>query len=214
MIKIIGTSVKKFFFLSTFLLLISFFVNNAFASNNNTIECIGNYSGSSFYDLVVPKGQTCQLDRFNVVNGSIKVEKNASLTICPDNEIHGDIKAHNADSIYISDLTGGPCSTAKARGITIDGDVKIESANSVSLFGNPYGGIAIIKGSIKVENVALVMIQSFNNFSSIKGDVKVEHSGDVTITENVIGGGLKIKATTRSCIEQKNTVSGKLNSCP
>lgn len=74
----------------------------------------------------MPKGQTYQLDRFNTVNGDIKVEKGASLIVCPDNDIHG----------------------------------------------------------------------------------------DVTVTDNVIGGDLKIKGTNGTCTEQNNSVSGKLNSCP
>lgn len=200
----------------TCLLLLSLFAGNSvLAENGRPQTCVGNYSGASFGDLVVPKGQTCQLDRFNSVNGDIKVEKDASLIVCPDNDIHGDVKAHKANSVYISDLTEGPCGTApKALGITIDGDVKIEGASSVSLIGNPFGGVAVIKGDVKVENAAAVVIQSFNNLSSILGDVKVSRSGDVTVTDNVITGDLKIKATTGVCTEQNNSVSGKLNSCP
>ncbi len=197
------------------LLLISLFASNtALAKNGKPKTCVGNFAGASFGDLVVPEGQTCQLNQFNVVDGSIKVEKDASLIVCPDNEIHGDVKAHQANSVYISDITGGPCSPAKALGITIDGDVKVEGGSSVSLVGNPNGGVAVIKGNVKVENVEAVSIQSFNSLSKINGDVKVEHSGVVTVADNIIGGDLKIKGTVGACIEQNNLVSGKINSCP
>lgn len=176
--------------------------------------CIGSFAGTSFGNLVVPKDQTCQLNQFNVVNGDVKVEKGASLIVCPDNQIKGSVKAHQPNSVYISDLTGGPCSPAKALGITIDGDVKVEGGNSVSLTGNPWGGIAVIKGSVKIEKVAGVSIQSFNNLSKIVGDVKIEHSSNVTVADNVIGGNLKINGTTGSCTQQNNSVSGKLSSCP
>ena len=73
--------------------------------------------------------------------------------------------------------------------------------------------MAVIKGSVKIEKVEAVVIQYFNNLSSIQGDVKVEHSGDVAVLDNVISGDLKIKGTTGSCIEQDNLVSGKLSSC-
>lgn len=214
---------KKVYFLSlflSFLLLISALVSsNVFADDEDedggATICVSSYSGTTFDNLVVPKGQTCQLDRFNVVNGDVRVEKDANLVICPDNEIHGDVKAHKANSVYISDLTDGPCGSApKALGVTIDGDVKVEGANSVNLIGNPFGGVAVIKGDVKVENVAAVAIQSFNNLSSILGDVKIERSGDVTVTDNIIGGDLKIKGTNGTCTEQNNSVSGKLNSCP
>lgn len=194
------------------LLLVFSAISNAASASTEEI-CVGNYSYSTFGDLVVPKGQTCQLDQFNVVNGSIKVEKDANLVVCPDNEIHGNVRSHKANSVYISDLPGGPCSPAKALGVTIDGDVKVAGGGSVNLIGNPYGGIAVIKGDIKVENVATVVIQFFNNLSSIQGDVKIEHSRDLTVTDNVIGGNLKINGTAGNCIEQNNSVSGKVNSC-
>lgn len=205
------------FILSLFFLLATVFVKtNAFADNddNNVTVCTGNYSGTIFDGLIVPKGQTCQLDQFNVVNGDIKVEKGASLTVCPDNQIVGSVKAHKSNNVYISDLTGGPCSPAKALGVSIGGDIKVEGGNSVSLIGNPNGGVAVIEGNIKIENVGTVTIQFFNNLSAIKGDVKVNHSGEVTITDNVIGDDLNIKGTTGSCTEQNNSVSGKLDSCP
>lgn len=198
-----------------FLLLLFLFVGRvASAQNNGSQSCVGNYTFTTFGDLFVPRGQTCQLDQFNTVNGNIRVEKDANLIVCPDNEIHGDIKASKAGSVYVSDLTGGPCSPGKALGITIDGDVQAENTGSVTLAGNPWGGVAIVKGSVKLENVAAVSIQYFSNLSSIWGDVKIEHGGDVVVADNVIGGDLKIKATTGTCLEQNNSVSGKFNSCP
>lgn len=208
---------KKMFVLSAILYLFLFsslMGNTVFAKKGEPQVCVGNYSGTSFGGLVVPESETCQLDRFNVINGDVKVEKGASLVVCPDNEIHGSVKAHKPNNVYISDLTGGPCGLAKALGVTIDRDVHIEGGTSVSLLGNPYGGVAVIKGNIKVENVGSVLIQHFNNLSSILGDVKVSHSGDVTVTDNVIGGDLKIKGTIGQCAEQNNSVSGKLTSCP
>ena len=196
------------------LLLFLFASYTVLANNGQPQTCVGNFAGTSFGDLVVPEGQTCQLDRFNVVDGSIKVEKDASLIVCPDNEINGDVKAHQANSVFISDIVGGPCSRPKVRGITIDGDVKVQGGSSVSLIGNPFGGVAVIEGDVKVENVGEVSIQSFNGLSRIEGDVKVEHSGVVTIADNIIDGDLKIKGTAGACIEQNNLVSGKINSCP
>lgn len=197
------------------LLLLSFsLVNTVFAKNGGADVCVGSYFGASFGDLVVPAGQTCQLNQFNVVNGDVKVEKDANLIVCPDNQIQGSVKAHQPNSVYISDLTGGPCGPIKALGVTIGGDIKVEGGSSVSFVGNPFGGVAVIQGNIKVENVSAVSIQSFNNLSSIHGDIKVEHSGDVTVTDNVIGGDLKIKGTTGLCSEQNNSISGKVDSCP
>lgn len=185
------------------------------AEGGGAQTCVGNYAGTVFSeDLVVPEGQTCQLDQFNVVYGSIRVEKGADLIVCPDNAIHGDVKSHGANSVYISDLTGWPCSEAKALGITIDGDVKVEGGGSVSLIGNPYGGVAVIKGNIKVEHVGDVSIQNFHNLSAVEGNVKVERSGTVTVTDNIIGGDLRIKGTEGSCVEQNNLVVGRRNSCP
>lgn len=197
------------------LILVSLFtINIVLAKNGGPQTCVGNFAGTSFGNLIVPEGQTCQLNRFNVVDGSIKLEKGASLIVCPDNEIRGDVKAHQANSVFISDLVGGPCGPIKALGITIGGDVKVEGGSSVSLIGNPDGGVAVIKGTVKVENVESVSIQSFNSLSRIEGDVEVKHGGGVIVADNTIGGDLKIKDTSGVCIEQNNLVSGKINSCP
>ena len=197
-------------------LLVSLFVSGKVFADEDGGEavCIGNYSGTSFGDLVVPEGQTCQLNQFNVVGGDLKVEKGANLIVCPDNHIQGSVKAHQPGSVYISDIAGGLCSPAKALGITIDGDVKVEGGGSVTLLGNPFGGVAVVKGDVKVENAQSVVIQSFANLSSLQGDVKVSHSGDVTVTDNVIGGNLQIKGTSGSCTQQNNSVTGKVDSCP
>lgn len=202
-------------FIILFSLIVIFFSSTSSAFAKSTPEiCSGNYTYTSFGDLVVPQGQTCQLDQFNVVSGSIKVEKDANLIICPDNQIHGDIKAHKANSVYISDQTGGLCSPAKALGVTIDGDVKVAGGNSFTLLGNPWGGVAVIYGNVKAENVKSVSIQSFNNLSSILGNVNLEHNGYVLVADNIIGNDLKINSTTGSCTEQNNSVFGKTNSCP
>ena len=87
--------------------------------------CSGSHSFSSFNNLIVPEGQTCKLDRFNVVNGDIEVRKGATLIICPDNQILGDVKARNADTVFISDQPIPPCREIKERGVTIGGDVKV-----------------------------------------------------------------------------------------
>lgn len=207
---------KKFSgLLISFFLMFLFFSNGSPAIAKSTPQiCSGNYTYTTFGDLIVPQGQTCQLDQFNVVNGNIKVEKDASLVICPDNQIHGDVKAQKANSVYISDQTGGLCSPAKALGIIIDGDVKMEGGNSFTLFGNPWGGIAVIHGNVKADNVKSVSIQSFNNLSNILGNVNLEHNGDVVVSDNIIGKDLKINSTSISCLEQNNSVSGKTNSCP
>lgn len=183
-------------------------------ANNGHHTCVGNYSYTAFGDLVVPEGQTCQLDQFNSVNGNIKVGKNATLIVCPDNNISGDIKAEQAESVFVSDLTVPPCAPTKALGINIGGDVKVNGGNSVSLFGNPFGGVAVIEGDVKINNVQSVVVQSFNNLSHINGNVKVGHAGDVTILDNIIGGDLKIKGTSGTCLEAGNSVSGKTDSCP
>ena len=197
------------------LLFFSLLGTTAFAKRGGTEVCVGNYVNTSFGDLVVPKDETCQLDRFNVVSGNIKVEKGASLIVCPDNEIQGSVNAHKPNTVFISDLTVGLCQSQppKALGITIGGDVKVEGGDSVSLIGNPDGGVAVIQGNVKMENVGAVVIQFFNNLSSIQSDVKIEHSGNVSVLDNVINGDLKIKGTTGSCVEQGNSVSGKLSPC-
>jgi hypothetical protein len=77
-------------------------------SGDGAALCIGSHSDSSFNDLVVPKGQTCQLNRFNVVDGDIKVRKGASLIVCPDNDIRGDITADKPNTVFITDQMIGP----------------------------------------------------------------------------------------------------------
>ena len=195
------------------LLLLFFTSSTTFAKSNGSRTCIGNYSYTTFDDLVVPEGQTCMIARFNVVNGNIKVKEGASLIICPDNDIRGNIRANKPDTVFISDQIVGICAPTapppKALGITIGGDVKVEGGNSFTLLGNPLGVVAI-KGNVEIKNMQTVEISQF----VVNGDVKMEHSGTVTVTDNVIGGDLKIKGTTGTCTEQNNTVSGKLNSCP
>lgn len=190
-----------------------FLLNSPAWADDDNRTCVGNYSGTTFEDIVVPKGQTCQLNRFNVVNGDIKVRKNATLIVCPDNIISGDIKAEQAESVFISDLTISPCASAKALGVSIGGDVKVNGGNSVSLFGNP-SGVAVIEGYVEIKNVQSVSVQYFNGSSYINGDVRVKHAGEVNVLENIIGGDLKIKGTSGACLEAGNSVTGKTDSCP
>ena len=175
--------------------------------------CIGSHSFSSFNNLVVPKGQTCMIGRFNVVNGDIKVREGASLIVCPDNDIKGDIKANNPNTVFISDQLIGPCAPTapppKALGITIGGDVKVEGSSSFTLVGNPLGVVAI-NGDVKIKNTQTVEILQF----TVNGNVEVRNSGDVTVTDNTIGGDLKIKGTSGTCIEQGNLVAGTVDTCP
>lgn len=178
--------------------------------------CRGSYSSSTFENVVVPKGNTCKLDRFNTVSGNIKVEEGASLIICPDNEIKGNIKAEGADTVFISDLLFvSPCSppeAPKALGITIGGNVDIKGAASFTLLGNP-AGVTTIYGNIKVKNTQNVLIE---NFDGITGNVEAKSNGNVSITGNTIEGNLKIKGTTGSCRgdETNNSVSGNTDACP
>lgn len=197
------------------LLLLSFFVSNtAFAKKGGPDVCVGNHSYSTFDNIVVPSGNTCKIDRFNVVSGNIKVEEGASLIICPDNEIKGNIKAEDADTVFISDLLFvSPCSPPgppKALGITIGGNVDIKGASSFTLLGNPFG-VTAINGNVNIKQTQNVRIE---NFTGIAGNVEVKNNGNVVVTGNTIGGNLKIKGTTGSCIEQNNFVSGKVSSCP
>lgn len=198
------------------LLLLSFFVSNtAFAKSGGSDVCVGSHSYSTFNNIIVPSGNTCKIDRFNVVSGNIKVEEGASLIICPDNEIGGNIKAHAADTIFISDLLTLLCAPPidappKALGITIGGNVDIKGVGSFTLLGNPLG-VTSINGNVKVKHAQNVRIE---NFDGITGNVEAKNNITVTITGNTIGGSLKISGTTGSCTEQNNFVSGKLNSCP
>lgn len=176
--------------------------------------CVGNHGGSSFKDLVVPKGQTCQLDGFNVVTGDIKVRKGASLVVCPDNDIRGDIKADKPDTILITDQTIPPCGSIKALGITVGGDIKVSDGRLVQLIGNPSGGVAVVEGDVEVKNTQTVDIRDFSNLSEIRGDVTVKDSGDVTVTANIIRGDLTIRGTRGTCVEIGNFVAGDLDSCP
>ena len=194
------------------LILTSAMVSNVLADNAKKIVCTGEYSYASLNDLIVPKGQTCTIGRFNVVNGNIEVKEGANLVVCPDNDIHGNIKADRPNSIFISDQLIGPCAPLspppKALGIIIDGDIKVESGNSFTLIGNPAGVVAV-KGDVKIERTQTVAIMQF----TINGDVNIKHSTDVTVTDNVIGGDLKIKGTSGTCTENNNSVSGKVDSC-
>ena len=193
--------------------LVSQYVSVAVAKNNETV-CAGSYSGTAFDgDLVVPKGQTCTIGRFNVVNGDINVREGANLIICPDNDIRGGIKANRPNSVFISDQLIGPCAPLapppKALGITIAGDVRVENGGSFTLLGNPLGIVAV-SGDVEIKKMQTVEILQF----TVNGDVAVKQSKDVTVTGNIIGGDLKIKGTSGTCVEQSNSVTGKVDSCP
>ena len=209
-------AMKKVFVLGVFfcLFLLSLFIKNTVSANSGEPQtCVGNYSYTTLSDLVVPEGQTCMIGRFNVVNGDIKVKAGANLIICPDNDIRGDIKANRPNTVFISDQIIGLCALTapppKALGITIGGDVKVEGGSNFTLLGNPLGVVAI-KGNVKIKNMQTVAISQF----TINGDTEVKNNTDLTVTGNIIGGDLKIKGTSGTCIEQNNSVSGKLDSCP
>jgi|TARA_Y100000310_G_scaffold75749_1_gene72128 hypothetical protein len=176
-------------------------------------SCTGTHTESSFNSIIVPQGETCTLEKFNEVSGDITVQQGASLIICPDNDIAGNIKAKGADTVFISDQKIPPCALPpppKALGITIGGSVKVKNANSFSLIGNPAGVTSIGK-DVKVKDTQDVNIIDFDG---IAGNVKAEKNGDVTITGNTIGKNLKIKGTTGSCVDADNSVGGKIKGCP
>lgn len=172
--------------------------------------CVGSYSGSTFDDLVVPEGRTCQLNQFNVVNGNIKVKKAASLIICPDNSIQGDIRAKKPGTIHISDLPAPPCGPQKALGITIGGDIRVRGGGVFRLLGNP-SGLNLVEGDVVVVETQTIEIV---NHTDLRGDVVVKHNGDVTVTGNTIGGDLRIRGTSGHCVESGNSVAGDVDSCP
>jgi hypothetical protein len=75
-------------------------------------------------------------------------------------------------------------------------------------------GVAVVEGDVEVKNMQAVEIRDFNGSSAIRGDVRVRNSGNVIVTDNDIGGDLKIRGTSGTCREAGNSVGGELDSCP
>ena len=183
-------------------------------AKGDEVICNGSHTGSSFGSLLILEDTTCTLERFNVVNGDIKVKEGATLIICPDNDILGNIRANKPNTVFISDQSISPCSPPKSLGITIQGDIEVKNGGTFRLIGNPYSGVAIIEGRVKVKGMQTVEIRDFRTLSKIQGDVRVTNNADVTITGNTIEGKLDIKGTSGSCTESGNTVTGTVNGCP
>jgi len=71
--------------------------------------CSERQTFSAFNNIVVPEGQTCILDQFNVVHGDIEVKKGATLVVCPDNDVVGNVIADGAETVNITDILTAPC---------------------------------------------------------------------------------------------------------
>lgn len=71
--------------------------------------CNDRQTFSAFGNIIVPEGQTCVLDQFNVVKGDIIVKEGATLVVCADNDIAGSIIADGAETVALIDSLGGVC---------------------------------------------------------------------------------------------------------
>jgi len=71
--------------------------------------CSERQTFSAFNNIVVPEGETCILDQWNVVQGDIEVKQGATLVICPDNDIIGNVIADGAETVHITDILAAPC---------------------------------------------------------------------------------------------------------
>lgn len=98
--------------------------------------CSDRQTFSAFNNIVVPEGQTCILDQFNVVRGDIEVKQGATLVVCPDNDIAGSVRADGADTVKLSDILEPPCiSPLSHGGSTADPMGTVSSINKAGTHG-------------------------------------------------------------------------------
>jgi len=159
------------------------------------IVCTGSIGGLTVNNLLVPQGATCTMDQFNVVLGSITVEDNATLFVCADNDIVGNVVAGTGTKLVIRDKLFTACTAGtKALGINIGGDIIQNGGASFTLEGGTTPTAEMnIEGNIEITNsVGTVRIEGVND-QGVQGFVRITGGSGFTIIQgNTFNGNLEI----------------------
>ena len=154
--------------------------------DDNTGACQSFLGAVTVRDLHVPQGANCVLNGTRV-QGNIKVEKDASLTV-QDVTVIGNIQAEGARLVEVlaGSTVGGSIQLkhggpARIENVSVNRDIQLESNKGVlSVIGNQVGG----------------NMQVFQS------------AGDLTIANNIVNGNLQCKENSPAPSGGNNTVWG------
>jgi hypothetical protein len=189
-------------------------------------NCTGLVTGGTFADVVVPAGQSCQLDGVRVT-GSVTVQTGASLEITnlsADSTVRKDVKGNGCDFIELE-------ATSLSNRIAVGGNLVITNCTGTvfnggqaSSFNQPPPSILIGKNVTCSANAQNCVFDYFVvggsvtcsgnaeectvNSNGIGGSATLNNNqGGITVDHSVIGGNLACSGNT-STNGATNTVAG------
>ena len=193
--------------------------------------CSERQTFSAFNNIIVPEGQTCVLDQFNVVQGDIQVEQGASLYVYADNDIAGSIMADGAETVYLIDYVPPYARTMDddddddddnddARNDDDDDDARNDDDDDDDVVilpppPTPKARGLVILGSVDIQNTNnFALIGNPLGITIVQGDVTVQNTQNVEVIDVDRIGNLEI-STSASCDVSNNVVSGstELSGC-
>jgi subtilisin family serine protease len=154
--------------------------------DDSTGVCQGSLGAVTVKDLQVPRGATCTLNDTRV-EGNIKVERDASLTVQGVTVI-GNILGEGARLVEV------------LAGSTVGGNIQLKQGGPVRIEN------ASVNLDIQLESNTGVLNVTGNQ---VGGNMQVFKTvGDATITNNIVNGNLQCKENTPSPSGGNNTVRG------
>ena len=148
-------------------------------------SCAGTIAGASLDNVRVPQGATCVL-RDSVLNGTLKVERNATLR-ASNLRINGNVQGEGARLVEVE-------------GSRIGGAYQVVQGQAATLLTTAVKGTILVDsnaGAIRLErNIADDNIQAFQN------------RGGVSILQNSVEGNLQCKANNPAPTGGGNVVQG------
>ena len=182
-----------------------------------TFYCSDRQTFSAFNNIIVPEGQTCVLDQFNVVQGNIEVRQGASLYVYADNDIAGNVIADGAETVYLADFVPP---NARTMDDDDDDDARDDDDDARDDDDDDDDGVVapppppkarglVILGSVDVQNTNnFSLIGNPEGISIVRGDISILNTETVKIVDiDEINGNLEI-STSASCDISNNVISG------